>query len=102
MLKIKFNDWQIKYCIEILQYIARYDAAEMDALYILFANDWLPTIEKLSKRPNKKTYTVKFNGHDTLIFNEIIDIYYNSIKHNKQLAIERQYLIGLFNLTKIS
>lgn len=99
MVSLKCSPWQLNYLYYIFTFFATCSESTHDKLYILLGADLQQRLTRLIAK-NKASCKLKLTAVESLLFNECIDMYLDSIKLDKKLIIEKRYLSQLCNETK--
>jgi hypothetical protein len=91
MLALRCNKDQLNYIYYIATFYACCSADSYDQLYIYLGQALQQKINKLLIK-NKLTYKLKLSNIETILFNEIISAYLDSIKLDQRLIWEKRYL----------
>ena len=91
MLELKCNKSQLDYIYYIATFYACSNETNYDKLYILLGQALQQKISKALVKI-KKLYKLKLTDIETVLFNECITMYLESIKLDKRLIWEKNYL----------
>lgn len=99
MVSIKCNTWQINYLYYIFTFFACCSESTHDKLYIVLGIEIQKKISKVTSK-QKASYRLKLSAIESILFNECITMYLDSIRLDKKLIIEKLYLKQLLNETQ--